>query len=102
MPHDIGRSIETFAHKTTHPELVDDLRRVLASGQAVERDLVDDAGRSFFLRTLPYRAKGAADGVVLSSDILDRIDEIVPPAHTVNIADNMWRTASLDAASRRR
>jgi aryl-alcohol dehydrogenase-like predicted oxidoreductase len=44
----------------------------------------------------------AADGIVLSSDILDRIDEIVPPAHTVNIADNMWRTASLDPASRRR
>jgi aryl-alcohol dehydrogenase-like predicted oxidoreductase len=44
----------------------------------------------------------AADGVLLSSDILDRIDEIVPPAHTVNIADNMWRTASLDPASRRR
>jgi aryl-alcohol dehydrogenase-like predicted oxidoreductase len=44
----------------------------------------------------------AADGVVLSSDILDRIDEIVPPAHTVNIADNMWRTASLTPASRRR
>ncbi len=44
----------------------------------------------------------AADGVVLSNDILDRIDEIVPPAHTVNIADNMWRTASLDPASRRR
>ena len=44
----------------------------------------------------------AADGVELSSDILDRIDEIVPPAHTVNIADNMWRTRSLDPASRRR
>jgi aryl-alcohol dehydrogenase-like predicted oxidoreductase len=44
----------------------------------------------------------AADGVVLSSDILDQIDEIVPPAHTVNIADNMWRTTSLDPASRRR
>ena len=44
----------------------------------------------------------AADGVELSSDVLDRIDEIVPPAHTVNIADNMWRTASLDPASRRR
>ncbi len=44
----------------------------------------------------------AADGVKLSSDVLDRIDEIVPPAHTVNIADNMWRTPSLDPASRRR
>ena len=44
----------------------------------------------------------AAEGIDLSSDVLDRIDEIVPPAHTVNIADNMWRTSSMDAASRRR
>jgi aryl-alcohol dehydrogenase-like predicted oxidoreductase len=37
----------------------------------------------------------AADGIDLSSDLLDR---------TVNIADNMWATStsSLDAASRRR
>ena len=44
----------------------------------------------------------AADGVELTSDVLDRIDEIVPPGHTVNVADNMWRTPSLDPASRRR
>jgi hypothetical protein len=36
--------------------------------------------------------------------VLDRIDEIVPPAATVNIADNMWDlgTVALTAASRRR
>jgi aryl-alcohol dehydrogenase-like predicted oxidoreductase len=44
----------------------------------------------------------AADETELSSDLLDRIDEIVRPAHTVNVADNMWRTPSLDVASRRR
>jgi aryl-alcohol dehydrogenase-like predicted oxidoreductase len=46
----------------------------------------------------------AADGVELSSDVLDRIDEIVAPGHTVNIADNMWSTSTsaLDAAFRRR
>ncbi|PIB06621.1 hypothetical protein B1C81_23030 [Streptomyces sp. HG99] len=46
----------------------------------------------------------AADGVDLSSDLLDRIDEIVPPGHTVNVADNMWHTSTsaLDAAFRRR
>jgi aryl-alcohol dehydrogenase-like predicted oxidoreductase len=46
----------------------------------------------------------AADGVELSSDVLDRIDQIVPPGVTINVADNMWNhsTASLDAASRRR
>jgi aryl-alcohol dehydrogenase-like predicted oxidoreductase len=44
----------------------------------------------------------AADETELSSNLLDRIDEIVRPAHTVNVADNMWRTPTLDAAFRRR
>jgi aryl-alcohol dehydrogenase-like predicted oxidoreductase len=47
----------------------------------------------------------AADGVELATDVLDRIDEIVPPGHTINIADNMWArtsTSSLNAAARRR
>ena len=66
LPHDVGRSIETFAHKMHHPGLVDDLKRVLTSGQAIERDLADLQGKSFFLRLLPYRAKGVVDGVVLT------------------------------------
>ena len=46
----------------------------------------------------------AADGIELSADVLDRIDEIVPPGVTVNVADNMWNvgTTALDAAFRRR
>ncbi len=46
----------------------------------------------------------AADGIDLSSGLLDRIDEIVPPGGTVNVADNMWgtSTSALDAAVRRR
>ena len=46
----------------------------------------------------------AADGIELSADVLDRIDEIVPPAVTINVADNMWNfgTTALDAAFRRR
>ncbi|MGH2856354.1 MAG: aldo/keto reductase, partial [Solirubrobacteraceae bacterium] len=46
----------------------------------------------------------AADGIELSSDLLDRIDQIVPPGHTVNVADNFWdrNTTALEAASRRR
>jgi aryl-alcohol dehydrogenase-like predicted oxidoreductase len=45
-----------------------------------------------------------ADGVDLSGDVLDRIDEIVPPGQTVNVADNMWSTSTsaLDAGFRRR
>jgi two-component system, chemotaxis family, CheB/CheR fusion protein len=66
LPHDVGRSIEVFAHKMHHPGLVDSLRRVLATGEPIERDLVDGSGKSFFLRLLPYRAKGVIDGVVLT------------------------------------
>ena len=46
----------------------------------------------------------AADGIALSADILDRIDKIVPPGATINVADNMWTvgTRALDAAFRRR
>ena len=46
----------------------------------------------------------AADGVTLADDVLDRIDAIVPPGHTVNVADNMWSTSTttLTAQARRR
>jgi aryl-alcohol dehydrogenase-like predicted oxidoreductase len=45
-----------------------------------------------------------ADGIDLPSDVLDRIDEIVAPGVTVNVADNMWDIGipALKAASRRR
>jgi aryl-alcohol dehydrogenase-like predicted oxidoreductase len=46
----------------------------------------------------------AADGIDLPSDLLDRIDRIVPPGVTINVADNMWNigTRALSAAFRRR
>ena len=44
----------------------------------------------------------AAADTELSNDLLDRIDEIVPPGHTINVADNMWKTSTLDVAFRRR
>jgi aryl-alcohol dehydrogenase-like predicted oxidoreductase len=45
----------------------------------------------------------AADRIDLPGDLLDRIDQIVPPAVTINVADNMWNyTPALTAAFRRR
>jgi two-component system CheB/CheR fusion protein len=66
VPHDVGRPIETFAHKLHDPQLLPDLKSVVSSGRSIERDLVDPHGQSFFLRLLPYRAKGLTDGVVLT------------------------------------
>jgi aryl-alcohol dehydrogenase-like predicted oxidoreductase len=46
----------------------------------------------------------AADGLDLSADVLDRIDQIVPPGVTINVDNNMWYigTTALSAAFRRR
>ena len=66
MPQDIGRSIEGFAHKMDHPGLNDDLRRVIAEGVPVEREVRDREGRAFFLRVLPYRASGEVKGGVIT------------------------------------
>jgi aryl-alcohol dehydrogenase-like predicted oxidoreductase len=46
----------------------------------------------------------AADGIALSDDLLDRIDQIVAPGVTINVADNMWAhsTTALSSAFRRR
>jgi aryl-alcohol dehydrogenase-like predicted oxidoreductase len=46
----------------------------------------------------------AADGIELSTDVLDRIDQIVPPGVTINVEDNMWNigTRALGVAFRRR
>ena len=48
----------------------------------------------------------AADGIELPVDLLDLVDQIVPPGVTINVADNMWNTGrgtpALSAAFRRR
>ena len=44
----------------------------------------------------------AAADVELSDDVLDRIDEIVPPGTTINLADGGWVSPALQAAARRR
>jgi aryl-alcohol dehydrogenase-like predicted oxidoreductase len=44
----------------------------------------------------------SAAGIELSDDVLDRIDEIVPPGVTINPADDGWVSPALQPAARRR
>ena len=44
---------------------------------------------------------GAAD-VELADDVLDRIDEIVPPGVTINRTDLGWTNPALESTARRR
>ncbi|MFE0591260.1 aldo/keto reductase [Micromonospora echinospora] len=54
-------------------------------------------------RTMAHlEAQLAAADVTLSHDVLDRIDEIVPPGITLNPADNEWTSPSLRSDARRR
>ncbi len=66
LPQDVGRSIETFRNDIGHAGVIDDIRRVLATGERVEREIREDQGATSFLQLLPYRAKGAIEGVVLT------------------------------------
>ncbi|HEY4279681.1 MAG TPA: aldo/keto reductase [Conexibacter sp.] len=43
-----------------------------------------------------------ADEVVLDDALLDRIDELVPPGTTVNLADDGWANPALEPEARRR
>ncbi len=44
----------------------------------------------------------AAADVVLTNDVLDRVDEIVPPGTTINPADSSFNNPALEPAARRR
>ncbi|MBA3392856.1 MAG: PAS domain-containing protein [Deltaproteobacteria bacterium] len=66
MPQDLGRSIETFTNNMQHPDFIADLRKVLATGERVEREVRDQHNRSYYLRVLPYRAKGGTSGLVIT------------------------------------
>jgi aryl-alcohol dehydrogenase-like predicted oxidoreductase len=48
------------------------------------------------------RTQLAAADVVLTGDVLDRIDEIVPPGTTINPADSSFQNPALAPAARRR
>ena len=67
LPQDIGRPINSFAHNIMHPELIDDLRRVVETESSCEKEVQDRSGNWLYLRILPYRTKTKkVDGVVLT------------------------------------
>ena len=54
-------------------------------------------------RTMDHlQSQLSAADVVLSDDVLDRIDQINPPGVTINHADNGWTQPALQPANRRR
>lgn len=62
QPQDLGRSIGDFSHNLKRDSLLHDLEQVLSEGTAVEDEVEDTDGNSCFLRILPYRRGGDAEG----------------------------------------
>src|SRR6185312_7497406 len=61
LPQDVGRSIESFTNTLDQPALFSELRRVLETGERIEREVRARGGQPLFMRILPYRAKGETE-----------------------------------------
>lgn len=66
VPSDVGRPIEAFNHTFKRPQLHDDLRRVLSTGEPFEVQVCDETFEWALVRILPYRREALIDGVVLT------------------------------------
>jgi two-component system CheB/CheR fusion protein len=88
LPADIGRHIESFAPRIDRPELVADLTQVLKTGEPIEVHVEDRDDTPFFLRILPYRSRGAIDGVVLT---LINISRLVTAEQELRLMSKVFR-----------
>ncbi len=75
IPHDVGRSIGSFAYHMDRPGLVADLQRVLDTGEILETDIQNRNGCWMYMRILPYRpnANSKVEGVVLTLTDIDKL-----------------------------
>jgi two-component system CheB/CheR fusion protein len=89
LAQDVGRPIEGFAYSLDHPGLLEDLRRVLASGEPIERDVVDRKGHAYLLRILTYRPAHVVQGVVLT---LVDVHALKQAAGEVRRSEERYRT----------
>ncbi|AXB80733.1 CheR family methyltransferase [Novosphingobium sp. P6W] len=69
LSSDRGRPLTDLSHRLDYPQLFDDLRGVLASGEMIERQIAEmDGNQHFLIRITPYRDhSGAAEGVAVAA-----------------------------------
>lgn len=99
VAHDIGRSLETFAHRFHHESLLDNLREVLALGAPIEVETTDKDGRSFLLRMLPYMVGSKIAGALLTMiDVTRQLRLQSDRDQTTAQLDELYRSAPVGLA----
>ena len=67
MARDRGRPISDFTHSLDYPNLESDARKVIATGETLEREVRDNDGHVYLTRLRPYRRPaGDLGGVVIT------------------------------------
>lgn len=66
LPHDVGRRVDSFSHNILRHSLLDDVGRVLESGERFETAVRDRSGNHYLLRIAPYLSDGHTEGAVLT------------------------------------
>ena len=67
MEHDIGRSIQIFAHSFPYEKIVEDAQKVLKTLAPIDREVVATNGQYYTLRIAPYRTtENSIKGLVIT------------------------------------
>ena len=67
MEHDIGRSIQIFAHSFPYEKIVEDAQNVLKNLTPIDREVVATNGQYYTLRIAPYRTtENSIKGLVIT------------------------------------
>ncbi|MBB1126979.1 chemotaxis protein CheB [Thiospirillum jenense] len=54
---DLGRHIDDFSNLLDYPTFIDELRRTIASGEMLQREITAGNGRIYLVRVLPYAVR---------------------------------------------
>lgn len=82
---DIGRPMAHITAIETYPDLMEDVNRVLENLQPIDREIVDEHGSAWFVRTRPYRTSyHAVEGILVTFVEISRQKHLEAEVHHCN------------------